>query len=152
MNTEINNKLIERFLNETCIVIPEILISPLQIRIEDYYCSGDFFEDIKEEDLANLDLDIDIDDFYTDDDEFLTDVFIRTIKEEILDRKLYGIFAKVNIPKIEYKSETRCEIYQSYCSTFYIFAKSITELMLKSLKIYDKHDEDAKNKYNNIGE
>lgn len=124
MNTETNNKLIKRFLNETRIKIPEILISPLQIRIEDD-CSDDFFKDVEEEDLVRLGLDIDIDDFYTDDDEFLTDVFIQTIKEEILDKELYGIFAKVN---------------QSYCSTFYIFAKDITELMLKILEIYDNHD------------
>ena len=147
MNTKINNKLIERFFNETCIRIPETFISPLQIRIEDDYNLDDFFEDVEEEDLTSLGLEIKIDDFYTDDD-FLMNEFILAIKEEILDRELYGIFAKVNIPKIEYKSETRCEIHQSYCSTFYIFAKSITELMLKSLKIYDKHDEAAKNKYN----
>ena len=147
MNTKINNKLIERFFNETCIRIPEVFISPLQIRIEDDYNLDDFFEDVEEEDLTSLGLEIKIDDFYTDDD-FLMNEFILAIKEEILDRELYGIFAKVNIPKIEYKSETRCEIHQSYCSTFYIFAKSITELMLKSLKIYDKHDEAAKNKYN----
>jgi hypothetical protein len=146
MNTEINNKLIERFFNETCIIIPEIFISPLQIRIEGDYNLYDFFEDIEEEDLASLGLEINIDDFYTYDD-FLMNDFIQAIKEEILDRELYGIFAKVNIPKIEYKSETRCEIHQNYYSTFYIFAKSINELMLKSLEIYDKHDEDAKNKY-----
>lgn len=146
MNTEINKKLIERFFNETCIRIPEIFISPLQIMIEDDYNLYDFFEDIEEEDLASLGLEINIDDFYTYDD-FLMNDFIQAIKEEILDRELYGIFAKVNIPKMEYKSETICEIYQSYYSTFYIFAKNINELMLKSLEIYDKHDEDAKNKY-----
>ena len=147
MNTKINNKLIERFFNETCIRIPEIFISPLQIRIEDDYNLDDFFQDIEEEDLASLGLEINIDEFYTYDD-FLVNDFLQAIKEEILDRELYGIFAKVNIPKMEYKSETRCEIYQSYYSTFYIFAKNINELMLKSLEIYDKHDEDAKNKYN----
>lgn len=149
MNTEINNKLIERFLNETCIRIPEIFISPLQIIIDDDYNLDGFFEDIEEEDLASLGLEINIDDFYTYDD-FLMNDFIQAIKEEILDRELYGIFAKVNIPKIEYKSETICEIHQNYYSTIYIFAKDITQLMVKSLKIYDKHDKDAKNKYNNI--
>jgi len=138
------NTLAKKFFEETFIRIPRVFLSPFQIETDEF---SDFIEDMEEDDLNNLQLYINRNDFI-DEDGFDREKFTEEVKEYIKDNGMYGLFAEINIPKIKVNGKNSYDINDGISTVHYLYAESIEELIEKSINIYNEAEEKAKEKFN----
>ena len=119
-------------------------MSPFQIETSEF---ADFIEDMEQEDLNDLELYINIEDFI-DIEGFDRETFIEEVREYIKDNEIYGLFAEINVPEIEADGERSYRISSGISTVYYLHASSIENLIEKSINIYNETMEKAREKFN----
>lgn len=140
------NTKLKEFFYETEIRIPQVILLPHQIRYG-YDFFADFCEDLTQDDLDELGLNVNIDDYYDEDDNFNIEDFSDAIKEDIINEGIEGILALVAIPIMEYMNNDRYNVSTYSSENYYILAKDTDELIEKSLSLYNEMKEKAKQNY-----
>lgn len=137
---------LKEFLNETEIRIPQVILLPHQIRYG-YDFFADFCEDLTQDDLDELGINVNIDDYYSEDDDFNIEDFSEAIKEDIIEEGTEGILALVAIPIIQYTDNDKYNVSVYSSENHYVLAKDTDELIDKCLSFFHKMKEKAKENY-----